>query len=285
MAFGSRTEIGWVDAFTAGKYQVQNYIIYEIDNENRRLRVIVSRQRCRSISSAYSYNASTNNGYQLLGGTKGDYSKIYDAYDWLTCNSTAWGYCPANRDALIDCIYSYNADGSVPDVRLATQMIFTLSGYNATYYGFPQTDWKEQNIKGLFPSISAAVTPVTNPSISDVKVNGATLNFVGSSKAAKYQLVLTSGDNSQTITTTNNIYTFTNLANNTTYTCTITAIDADGNKADAVSIQFTTEKQAHVYYNVNGTKKKGYVWVNVGGAKKKALRIWVNVDGTAKEAV
>lgn len=292
MAFGNLIDIGWVDAFTVNKYQVQNWIKYSIDNENRKLRVCVTRQRCRGVSSIYGYNARVNNGYQLLGGTKGEHSKIYDTWETLDAWAGNWGYCPPTKDNWVDCVYSYNADGSVPQIRLATQMIFELStgstyqGRSVTqYWGWPQQDWKEQDLRGLFPAISAELSPISNPAISNIKVDGATLTFVGSNNAHHYKLELTSGSEKIETITLGNAYSFSNLTAGATYTCKITAVAQNGETSDSVSIQFTTDKQAHVYYNVDGTKKKGYVWVNVGGNKKKALAIWVNVNGTAKKAV
>ena len=70
MAWGTLKEVGWVNAFTSGKYATDNYVKYQIDESSRKLRVIVTRQRVRSLGSAYSYSGNVNNGCQFLGGGK-----------------------------------------------------------------------------------------------------------------------------------------------------------------------------------------------------------------------
>lgn len=286
MAWGTLTNVGWVNAFTSGKYATDNYVKYQIDESERKLRVIITRQRVRSLNSSYSYSGPVNNGCQFLGGSKdAQYSKGYDTEDQISVSGGGTVNIPSGGDRTIAAVYTYNSDGSVPTITLSTQMIFDLSGYDKTYYGFSNQNWKNQDLKSKFPSISVEIEPVTDLTVSTVNATNATIAFVGSSKAAKYEITYTDGSNSVTNEVTDQTVSLTGLKMNTNYTVSVTAIDASGNKSKAISTTFTTLSQAQIYVNVGGTAKKGLVWVNVGGTPKRALDIWVNVGGTAKHIV
>lgn len=286
MAWGKLTDVGWINAFTSGKYATDNYFKYQIDESERKLRVIITRQRVRSLNSAYSYSGPVNNGCQFLGGSKdAQYSKGYDTEDQISVSGGGTVNIPSGSDRTIAAVYTYNTDGSVPTINVATQMIFDLSGYDKTYYGFSNQNWKSQDLESKFPSIGAELEPVTDLTVIAVNATNATITYVGSSKAVKYEITYTDGANSVTNEIADQVVSLTGLKMSTNYTVSITAIDSSGNKSKAISTTFTTLSQAQIYVNVSGTAKKGLVWVNVGGAPKRALDIWVNVGGTAKHIV
>lgn len=286
MAWGTLTNVGWVNAFTSGKYATDNYVKYQIDDSERKLRVIITRQRVRSLNSAYSYSGPVNNGCQFVNGSKdSQYSKLYDTEDQISVPGGGNTAIPSGGDRNIAAVYTYNTDGSVPTINVATQMIFDLAGYDKTYYGFSNQNWKSQDLKSKFPSIGAELESVTDLTVSTVNATNATIAFVGNSKAVKYEISYTDGSNSVTNEVTDQTVTLTGLKMSTNYTVSVTAVDASGNKSKAISTTFTTLSQAQIFVNVGGTAKKGLVWVNVGGTPKKALDIWVNVGGTAKHLV
>lgn len=320
MAWGNMVDLGWRRAFVKNKYEVQNYIKYQIDYTNRQIRVECTKSRVKGTSSIYTYWGPTNNGYQFVGGTKGNYRKCRDAWDYLKSGniytSTA-GWCEipsgsmAAKNRVIDCIYPYNTDGSLPTINLSTQMIFGLSNYSSwyagrsvtSYWGWPQQDWHAQNIAGWFPKIGKKqtsssssgntgtttteekVADVTNLSVKNVAADNATIYYIGNHLATKYQISWSNGSDSGSAETANAYYTIRNLKAGNTYTVKVVSVDKSGNKTSGISINVTTAKHATVYVNQNGTKKKGYLWINDGGTKKKALAIWVNVNGEAKKAV
>lgn len=316
MAWGNLVDLGWKRAFVKNKYEVQNYIKYQIDTANRTIRVECTKSRVKGTSSIYTYWGPTNNGYQFVGGSKGNYKKCRDAWDYLKSGNiytATAGWCEipsgsmAAKDRVIDCIYSYNTDGSLPTINLSTQMIFGLSNYSAWYqgrsvtsfWGWPQQDWYAQDIKGWFPKIGAkqtssssgttttteTVKDVTNIAVRNITADSGQVYYVGNHLAVKYQISWTNGTDSGSAETTNSFYNISNLKAGNTYAITVVSVDKSGTKTSGISINMTTAKHSTVYFNNNGTKKKGYLWINDGGTKKKALAIWVNVNGEAKKAI
>ena len=150
----TRKDYGWYQTMNNGKYAVYHWIYYYVDTNARQIRVVVDNQRLQSINSQYAYYYSTNNGWQLTNdsGMKDiAYGKLYDGVD--TFNAQYGGASNAGVHP-VAAIYKYNDDGSLPAINLYSQMIMSIPGYNASYYGFIQQDWKLCQIQGLFPKIS-----------------------------------------------------------------------------------------------------------------------------------
>lgn len=249
MSWGTLKEVGWVNAFTSGKYATDNYVKYQIDESSRKLRVIVSRQRVRSLDGYHAYSGSVNNGYKFDNGDNdSQYPRTSDTDDTINVSVGGSTLIPSNSDRNIGAVYTYNDDGSVPSITLSTQMIFTLPGYDPNAYDFSQQNWKSQDLKSKFPTIAKkAPNPVTNLTVTGVTTSTISISFTASSDASSYLIVW--GDyindedsmleeGSETITGTT--YTITNLIKNKAYMVTVNALDSSGTSSDTVSIKATT---------------------------------------------
>lgn len=296
MAWGSRQEIGWIQTMNNGKYAFDVYVWYQLDETNRKIRVLCDNERLRSLTSIYAYYWTANNGHQMLNGTNDEkHGRVYDRDDSISCTKGGSWILSLNNDqaekTMTAAVYSYNADGKLSGVIVASQMIMYIPGYDANYYGFLQKDWTNTDISSKLPSISKALEAPTSVSVDSghIQITSAVITWVGNSKAAKYQLTIKGNDQTNTIETVNNTYTFTNLKANTKYSVNIVAVDKDGNTSEAVSIDFTTRNQSTTSFNVGGEKKTGKISVLVGTGDsrnlKKAVNVWVNVGGTAKKMI
>lgn len=240
MAWGTLKEVGWVNAFTSGKYATDNYVKYQIDESSRKLRVIVTRQRVRSLGSAYSYSGNVNNGCQFLGGGKdSQYSGGYDTEDTISVSGGGSTLIPSNSDRTIGAVYTYNNDGSVPSITLSTQMIFDLPGYDPVYYGFSTQNWKSQNLQSKFPTIAKkAPNPVKDIIVTGVTTSTISISFTASSDASSYLVdwgTVNSTDETEddmlaqgNATITDTTYTITNLDKNQLYLIMVTSLGSDG---------------------------------------------------------
>lgn len=240
MAWGTLKEVGWVNAFTSGKYATDNYVKYQIDESSRKLRVIVTRQRVRSLGSAYSYSGNVNNGCQFLGGGKdSQYSGGYDTEDTISVSGGGSTLIPSNSDRTIGAVYTYNNDGSVPSITLSTQMIFDLPGYDPNIYGFSTQNWKSQNLQSKFPTIAKkAPNPVKDIIVTGVTTSTISISFTASSNASSYLVdwgTVNSTDETEgdmlaqgNATITDTTYTITNLDKNQLYLIMVTSLGSDG---------------------------------------------------------
>ena len=240
MAWGTLKEVGWVNAFTSGKYATDNYVKYQIDESSRKLRVIVTRQRVRSLGSAYSYSGNVNNGCQFLGGGKdSQYSGRYDTEDTISVSGGGSTLIPSNSDRTIGAVYTYNNDGSVPSITLSTQMIFDLPGYDPNIYGFSNQNWKSQELKSKFPTIAKkAPNPVKDIIVTGVTTSTISISFTASSDASSYLVdwgTVNSTDETEddmlaqgNATITDTTYTITNLDKNQLYLIMVTSLGSDG---------------------------------------------------------
>ena len=150
----TRRDYGWYQTMNNGKYAVSHWIYYYIDTNARQIRVVVDNQRLQSLTNRHAYYYGTNNGWQLnydSGMNDIQYGRVYDAWDEF--NAQYGGGSNAGVHP-VAAIYKYNDDGSLPAINLYSQMIMNIPGYNASYYGFIQQDWKLCQIQGLFPKIS-----------------------------------------------------------------------------------------------------------------------------------
>ena len=150
----TRRDYGWYQTMNNGKYAVSHWIYYYIDTNARQIRVVVDNQRLQSLTNRHAYYYGTNNGWQLnydSGMNDIQYGRVYDAWDEF--NAQYGGGSNAGVHP-VAAIYKYNDDGSLPAINLYSQMIMNIPGYNASYYGFIQQDWKLCQIQGLFPRIS-----------------------------------------------------------------------------------------------------------------------------------
>ena len=150
----TRRDYGWYQTMNNGKYAVHHWIYYYIDTNARQIRVVVDNQRLQSLTNRHAYYYGTNNGWQLnydSGMNDIQYGRVYDAWDEF--NAQYGGGSNAGVHP-VAAIYKYNDDGSLPAINLYSQMIMNIPGYNASYYGFIQQDWKLCQIQGLFPKIS-----------------------------------------------------------------------------------------------------------------------------------
>lgn len=251
MSWGTLNEVGWVNAFTSGRYATDNYVKYQIDESSRKLRVIVSRQRVRSLDGYHAYGGSVNNGYKFDNGDNdSQYPRTSDTDDTINVSGGGSTLIPSNSDRNIGAVYTYNDDGSVPSITLSTQMIFTLPGYDPNAYDFSQQNWKSQELKSKFPTIAKkAPNPVTDLKATWITTSTISISFTASSNASSYLIVwgeyITSDDEdsmleegSETITGTT--YTITNLIKNKAYMVTVNALDSSGTSSDTVSIKATT---------------------------------------------
>ncbi len=270
MAYGTLKEVGWVNAFTSGKYATDNYVKYQIDESSRKLRVIVTRQRVRSLDSYHSYDGPTNNGCKFVNGDKDDaYPKGYDTNDSIKVSGNGTVNIPSNADRDIGAIYTYNDDGSVPSVSLSTQMIFTLSGYDPVYYDFSRQDWKSQELKSKFPAIGkkkpAPITHLTAYPLSQ----SIQISFTASKDATKYKITATNTTDStdtKTMEVTETTATITGLKQNAEYEITVVAVDSSGNESNGLSISVSTQN---------------LMFINVGGSAKRfsPYTIYINTSG------
>lgn len=282
MAYGGDVALGWVEVMSNGKYAVDDYIYYQLDETNRKIRVIVDNQRIRSLSNYYSYNFPVNNGFQLLGGTNdSQYGRVWDVDMRINVPAGGSFTCGVNKRAAV---YSYDSNGNISGVLVASQMIMAPAGYNATYYGFLQKDWNSIDISSRLPKISKEIQSPSNVMVDPATVGTtrAKVSWVGSSKATSYEVTITGGGSTSTYTTNDNYYYFINLQRGTKYTVSIVAKDANGNKSSATNIDFTTRNQSRVYVKDEGKGKRGYVFVKVDGKLVRAVNIWVNVNGEPK---
>lgn len=270
MAYGTLKEVGWVNAFTSGKYATDNYVKYQIDESSRKLRVIVTRQRVRSLDSYHSYDGSTNNGCQFVNGDKdSSYPKGYDTNDSIKVSGNGTVNIPSNKDREIGAVYTYNDDGSVPSISLSTQMIFTLSGYDPTSYNFSVQNWKSQELKSKFPAISKKkIDPITGLSAYPLS-QSIQISFTASKDAIKYKITATNTTDStdtKTMEVTETTATITRLKQNTWYEITVVAVDSSGNESNGLSISVSTQN---------------LMFINVGGSAKRFLpqTIYINTSG------
>lgn len=266
MSYAKRADIGWVNCMSNGKYAVDVYVWYQLDEANRKIRVVADNQRLRSLSNRYWYNYSVNNGYQLLYGTNdSEYGRVYDPYDNVNCPAGGFWVSGVNCRAAV---YSYNANGDLSMVILACQMIMSVPNYDPTYYGFIQNDWKNIDISDRLPKITKAVEAPEGLSVDSAHIGStsAIVSWVGNSKAQKYLLSISGGNTTASAETVDCVYTVKNLTRNTKYTVSIIAVDASGNQSNSVSIDFTTRNQIQMYVNDNGSKKKGDVYIRADGS-------------------
>ena len=256
MAWGTLKEVGWVNAFTSGKYATDNYVKYQIDESSRKLRVIVTRQRVRSLGSAYSYNGNVNNGCRFLGGEKdSQYFDGYDTEDIIVVTGGGSALIPSNSDRTIGRVYTYNDDGSVPSITLSTQMIFDL--YDPNNHGFSQQNWKSQELKSNFPTIAKkAPNPVKDIIVTGVTTSTISISFTASSDASSYLVdwgTVNSTDETEddmlaqgNATITDTTYTITNLDKNQLYLIMVTSLGSDGTGDDSNSREIGYGKTLNV---------------------------------------
>lgn len=290
MAWGTLKEVGWVNAFTSGKYATDNFVKYQIDESSRKLRVIVTRQRVRSLNSAYSYSGSVNNGYKFYNGDNdSQYPRTSDTEDTINVSGGGSTLIPSNSDRNIGAVYTYNDDGSVPSITLSTQMIFTLPGYDPNAYGFSQQNWKSQELKSKFPTIAKAINPVTDLQVTKITDTSISISFTGSEGAVKYKIWIEEDGttNLNELETTDTKVTITNLSPSTPYNIGVCAVDSNGIESDWVEIDnITTNRHSPVMVNVDGIVKQViYAYINVNGVAKDVMAIYVNVNGTAKRVI
>lgn len=300
MAYGTLKEVGWVNAFTSGKYATDNYVKYQIDESSRKLRVIVTRQRVRSLDSYHSYDGPTNNGCRFVNGDKdSSYPKGYDTNDSIKVSGNGTVNIPSNADRDIGAVYTYNDDGSVPSVSLSTQMIFTLSGYDPVYYYFSRQDWKSQELKSKFPTIAKkAPDAVTNLTVTGTTTSTMSISFTASSNASSYEVNWGTVNSTEetpedmlavgSATITDTTYTITDLNRNQLYIIQVISLGNDG----------TGEKYATVYdktldvdpvTNVSVTKvSANSITVNFNlsqyAIKYSIVAIAIDDSGTASQA-
>lgn len=184
----TRRDYGWYQTMNNGKYAVHHWIYYYIDTNARQIRVVVDNQRLQSLTNRHAYYYSANNGWQLnydSGMNDIQYGRVYDADD--TFNAQYGGASNAGVHP-VAAIYKYNDDGSLPAINLYSQMIMNIPGYNASYYGFIQQDWKLCQIQGLFPKISPLYSDdVSNmPQLSSEGMDDATM-FDGTKSKQKVE--------------------------------------------------------------------------------------------------
>lgn len=296
MSWGTLNEVGWVNAFTSGRYATDNYVKYQIDESSRKLRVIVTRQMVRSLDGSHSYSGSVNNGCQFLGGGKdSQYSSGYDTEDTINVSGGGSTLIPIDSDRTIGAVYTYNNDGSVPSITLATQMIFDLPGYDPNIYGFSNQNWKSQNLQSKFPTIAKAINPVTDLQVTKITDTSISISFNGSEGAVKYKIAIVANDTTDVneLETTDTKVTITNLSPGSSYNILVCAVDSNGIESNWVEIDeittlvqsATTLEQATTLINVDDNAKIGFVYANVSGTVKKAMNIYVNVNGTAKKCI
>lgn len=292
MAWGNRVNVGWVKFHESSNYRCENYIYYQLDTDARKIRVLVDNQRVISKSSRAYYYWQVNNGYQLLGGTNdSQYGRILDVFDTINVPyGGTWTRATTTAAALNQtraAVYSYNSDGTLSNVNVASQMIMSIPGYNANYYGFIVQDWVTKNIASLLPKLTSTADAPTGVTVNPdyIGVTGAKVEWVANAKAKSYELTISGGSVQSTVNTTDSFYQFSNLDAGTTYSVTIKSIDENGGKSSGVSISFTTSTQIKEWVNDNGTGKKGTIWINIDGEKKRGIKAWVNVNGEAKQVI
>lgn len=300
MAWGTLKEVGWVNAFTSGMYATDNYVKYQIDESSRKLRVIVTRQRVRSLGSAYSYNGNVNNGCRFLGGGKdSQYSGGYDTEDIIVVTGGGSALIPSNSDRTIGAVYTYNNDGSVPSITLSTQMIFDLSGYDKTTYKFSNQDWKSQELKSKFPAIAKkAPNPVKDIIVTGVTTSTISISFTASSDASSYLVdwgTVNSTDETEddmlaqgNATITDTTYTITNLDKNQLYLIMVTSLGSDGT-GDNREIGYGKTSGVDPVTNVSVTKvSANSITVNFNlsqyAIKYSIVAIAIDDSGTASQA-
>lgn len=303
MAWGTLKEVGWVNAFTSGKYATDNYVKYQIDESSRKLRVIVTRQRVRSLGSAYSYSGNVNNGCQFLGGGKdSQYSGGYDTEDTISVSGGGSTLIPSNSDRNIGAVYTYNNDGSVPSITLSTQMIFDLPGYDPNIYGFSNQNWKSQELKSKFPTIAKkAPNPVKDIIVTGVTTSTISISFTASSDASSYLVNWGTVNSTEetpkdmlavgSATITDTTYTITNLNKNQLYLIMITSLGSDGTGDDSNSREIGYGKTLNVdpVTNVSVTKvSANSITVNFNlsqyAIKYSIVAIAIDDSGTASQA-
>lgn len=297
MSWGTLNEVGWVNAFTSGRYATDNYVKYQIDESSRKLRVIVTRQRVRSLDGSHSYSGSVNNGYKFDNGDNdSQYKRTSDTEDTISVSGGGSTLIPSNSDRNIGAVYTYNDDGSVPTITLSTQMIFDLPGYDPNYYDFSQQNWKGQDLKSKFPKIAKKISPVTNLQVTNITTDSVSVSFTGSEEAVKYNIqaiVMEDTTNVTELETTDAKGTVSNLLPGTTYLISVRAIDSNGNYSGRTNVpnittlvqSVTTLTQATTLINTDGKADFGFVFVNVNNVSKRAKTIYVNVNGTAKKCI
>lgn len=300
MAWGTLKEVGWVNAFTSGKYATDNYVKYQIDESSRKLRVIVTRQRVRSLDSYHSYDGPTNNGCQFVNGDKdSSYPKGYDTNDSIKVSGNGTVNIPSNKDREIGAVYTYNDDGSVPSISLSTQMIFTLSGYDPTSYNFSVQNWKSQELKSKFPTIAKkAPNPVKDIIVTGVTTSTISISFTASSNASSYLVdwgTVNSTDETEgdmlaqgNATITDTTYTITNLDKNQLYLIMVTSLGSDGT-GDNREIGYGKTLNVDPVTNVSVTKvSANSITVNFNlsqyAIKYSIVAIAIDDSGTASQA-
>lgn len=303
MAWGTLKEVGWVNAFTSGVYATDNYVKYQIDESSRQLRVIVTRQRVRSLDSAHSYNGNVNNGCRFLGG--GEDSQYFDGYDTediIVVTGGGSALIPSNSERTIGRVYTYNNDGSVPSITLSTQMIFDLSGYDKTTYKFSNQDWKSQELKSKFPTIAKkAPNPVKDIIVTGVTTSTISISFTASSDASSYLVdwgTVNSTDETPedmlavgSATITDTTYTITDLKRNQLYLIMVTSLGSDGTGDDSNSREIGYGKTLNVdpVTNVSVTKvSANSITVNFNlsqyAIKYSIVAIAIDDSGNASQA-
>lgn len=273
MAYGARQDVGWVQAWSNGSYQVSNYVIYKQDLDARKLQITLANQECCSLTAYHTFhNVSVNNGYgwQSMGGG------VVDVADSVNVPAGNCWIHSGDRFAVIE--VKYNDDGSVPNIVMNTKFIAGINQYNT-----PEFDWISTNITNRFPSISP-IKPESPPiiNVENITSNSATIYWYFLEDAVKYNIYL----NGELVASTeSDSYTFENLKPKTEYNVQATSVNSYNQESDKSELLVfeTLEDQAKVKINVNGQTKDGLVFVNVNGVSKKVKKIFVNVNGQAKE--
>lgn len=300
MAWGTLKEVGWVNAFTSGVYATDNYVKYQIDESSRQLRVIITRQRVRSLNGSYSYSGPVNNGYKFDNGDKdSQYPRTSDTEDTISVPGGGSTLIPSNSDRNIGRVYTYNNDGSVPSIILSTQMIFDLSGYDKTTYKFSNQNWKSQELKSKFPTIAKkAPNPVKDIIVTGVTTSTISISFTASSNASSYLVdwgTVNSTDETEddmlaqgNATITDTTYTITNLDKNQLYLIMVTSLGSDGT-GDNREIGYGKTLNVDPVTNVSVTKvSANSITVNFNlsqyAIKYSIVAIAIDDSGTAIQA-
>lgn len=212
MAYGSRVNYGWVNAWSNGYYAVDVYLKYQQDVINNKTKVILTNQRVRSLNGYYSfYNYSgVNNGYgfQNIGGSYVDVNDPVSVSGGGTWTHSGDRECSVER--------THNASGAFPATQGVCQFISGTGAPNA-----PEFDWKGFNIPTL-PSIDRSAGTNSLSLVSRTR-NSITCKYTSSvaTNLIQYSLDGTNWyDTGVDISTGGNSVNFTlsGLSQNTSYT-------------------------------------------------------------------
>lgn len=256
MAWTGNIAVGWIDFASNGKYTVSAYIYYRLNEEERKIYVVCTTMKVRSLTSINSYNWNTQIGYQLLGGAAGsEYGTMFD--EVANINVPCGGEWQ-RIDAPVAMNYAYDSDGKLPVVRFALHLLMSVPGWDSNYYGFLNFDWREMDLSRFLPEIGKELKSPTSLSIDPnfTTTSQIKAQWVGNNKAVKYKVTIKGGNVDTTVETTNNYYIFKNLSPNTAYKISIYSVSSDDSISEAITLDTTTKNQAEMYINVNGESKK-----------------------------